>query len=75
MLSSSERHLLYFVSLSCQEADQYSSHCRCLGSWTGEDDQNYLALLDTKLAQLGEAPQPRYRCAIYRQAGGVVHLR
>ena len=39
---------------------------KCLGAWTGEDGQQYLSLLDTKLAQLDEAPHPRYRCAIYK---------
>ena len=39
---------------------------KCLGAWTGEDGQHYLSLLDTKLAQLDEAPHPRYRCAIYK---------
>ena len=49
---------------------------QCLGHWAGEDGQNYLSLLDTKLPQLGEEPRPRYRCAIYRTDSitGVTHL-
>jgi len=39
---------------------------KCLGSWTGEDGQEYVSLLDTKLVQLDEAPHPRYRCGIYK---------
>ena len=37
---------------------------QCLGNWRGEDGQNYLALLDTKLPQLGEKIKPRYSCAV-----------
>jgi len=49
---------------------------QCLGHWRGEDGQNYLSLLDTKLPQLGEEPRPRYRCAMYLAdpITGVTHL-
>ena len=39
-------------------------HFKCMGDWKGEDGQNYVALLDTKLPQLGEEIRPRYRCAV-----------
>jgi len=49
---------------------------QCLGHWRGEDGQNYLSLLDTKLPQLGEEARPRYRCAMYLAdpVTGVTHL-
>ena len=39
---------------------------KCLGGWVGEDGQQYVSLLDTKLVQMDEAPHPRYRCGIYK---------
>ena len=47
---------------------------QCLGHWRGEDGQQYLALLDTELPQLGEEPRPRYRCAIYHRQGDLTNL-
>ena len=47
---------------------------KCLGGWVGEDGQQYISLLDTKLVQMDEAPRPRYRCGVYREAGGVTWL-
>jgi len=41
-------------------------HYKCLGSWKAADGQNYLALMDTELPQLGEEIRPRYRCGIWR---------
>ena len=39
-------------------------HYKCLGSWKAADGQNYLALMDTELPQLGEEIRPRYRCGV-----------
>ena len=39
---------------------------KCLGSWRGEDGQQYVSLLDTQLVQMDEAPRARYRCGIYK---------
>ena len=39
-------------------------HYKCLGSWKASDGQNYLALMDTELPQLGEEIRPRYRCGV-----------
>ena len=47
---------------------------KCLGGWLGEDGQQYISLLDTKLVQMDEAPRPRYRCGVYRQEGSVTWL-
>ena len=47
---------------------------KCLGGWLGEDGQQYISLLDTKLVQMDEAPRPRYRCGVYREVGGVTWL-
>lgn len=47
---------------------------KCLGGWLGEDGQQYISLLDTKLVQMDEAPRPRYRCGVYRQEGAVTWL-
>jgi len=41
-------------------------HFKCIGNWQGDDGQQYLALLDTKLPQLGEELKPRYRCGIFK---------
>ena len=47
---------------------------KCLGGWVGEDGQQYISLLDTKLVQMDEAPRPRYRCGVYREEGAVTWL-
>ena len=47
---------------------------KCLGGWEGEDGQQYISLLDTKLVQMDEAARPRYRCGVYREEGGVTWL-
>jgi len=37
---------------------------QCLASWSGDNGETYMSLLDTKLPQLGEEARPRYRCAV-----------
>ena len=49
----------------CGFPDQ-SVQWKCLGGWVGEDGQQYVSLLDTKLVQIDERPRPRYRCGIVR---------
>ena len=58
----------------CSRDRERRMELQCLGHWQGEDGQQYLALLDTELPQLGEEPRPRYRCAIYHRQGDLTHL-
>ena len=58
----------------CSTNKERRMELQCLGHWRGEDGQQYLALLDTELPQLGEEPRPRYRCAIYHRQGDLTNL-
>ena len=50
-------------------------HYKCLGSWKAADGQNYLALMDTELPQLGEEIRPRYRCGVSQFSPRLILLR